>query len=137
MQALVDSLVSLLLLEAALLKRHEKIAREPSPAYDPSWVIDADKFSASVFYLEEITANFHVINSSLQQSITSVVSFTMATAVAAIETRHKNKMLALRKLIEKSLLLKEFPFANPAPDLDAAPKALPGADFLPKTSAES
>ena len=45
-------------------------------------------------------------------------------------------MLALREMIEKFLLLREFPSITPPPDLDASLKALPGADSLPKTTTE-
>ncbi len=60
----------------------------------------------------------------------------MATAVAAIQGKHENEILALREMIEKSLLLRESPSATPPPDPDAAPKALLGADSLPKVLTE-
>ncbi len=136
LQAFVDSLIPPFLLEPALLKRHTRTAKEPSPSYNPSWLTDADKFPAVVSRFEEITANSRVMDSSLQQSIANAVSSAMATAVAAIQTMHENEMLTLREMIEKSLLLKESPSATPPPDPDAAPKALSGADSLPKASAE-
>ncbi len=136
MQTFVDSLVPPFLLEPALPKRRTKTAREPSPSYDPSWLTDTDKFPAAISRFEEITADSQVMDSSLQQSITNVVSSAVATAVATIQGKHENEILALRKMIEKSLLLRESPSATPPPDPDAAPKALPGADSLSKVSTE-
>ena len=76
------------------------------------------------------------MNSSFQQSITSAVTSAVATAVADIQAKHKYEMLSLRKMIEKSLLLRESPSATPSPDLDATPKAYLGRDSLLKTTTE-
>ncbi len=72
------------------------------------------------------------MDSFLQQSITNAVSFAVAIAVIAIQTKHMNEMLALQEMIEKSLLLQESPSTTPPPDPDASPKALPAADSLLK-----
>ncbi len=74
------------------------------------------------------------MDSSLQQSITSVVTSAVAIAVSSIQAKHESEMLSLREMIEKSLLLRESPSATPPPDPDASPKALPPADSLPKTT---
>lgn len=76
------------------------------------------------------------MDSSLQWSITSAVLSAMATAVAAIQAKHKNEMLSIWEMFEKSLLLGESPSATPPPDCDATPKSLSGGDSLPKASIE-
>ena len=136
MQAFVDSLIPPFLLEPSLPKRRTRAAREPSPSYDSSWLTDADKFPATVSRFEEITANSEIMDSSLQQSITSVVASAVATAVSSIQAKHESKMLSLREMIEKSMLLRESSSATPPPDPDATSKTLPGGDLLPKTSTE-
>lgn len=73
------------------------------------------------------------MDSSLQQLITSAVTSVIAIAIASIQAKHDSEMLSLREMIEKSLLLRESPFATPLPNLDAAPKAHPVIDALPKT----
>lgn len=106
------------------------------PSYNPSWLTNADRFPATVSYFKEIIANSQVMDSSLQQSITSAVLFAVATTVTAIQAKHVNKMLAFREIIEKSLLLQDFPSATPPPDPDPSPKTLSIADSLPKTTTE-
>ena len=113
-----------------------RAAREPSPSYNSFWLTDPDKFPAAVFHFKEIIANSQVIDSSLQQFITGVVSSAVVTAVTAIQTKHENKMLSLWEMIEKFLLLKESPSATPPLNPDATPKVLPGGDSLPKASTE-
>lgn len=81
-------------------------------------------------------ANFQVIDSSFQQSITSAVLSTVTTAIAIVKTKHKNKMLSLQEIIKKSLLLRESFFTTPPPDSDATPKALLGGDSLLKVLIE-
>ena len=98
--------------------------------------MDTDKFPATVASFKELIANSQVMDSSLQQSITSVVLSAIATAVAAIQAKHKNKMLSLWEMIEKSLLLKESLSAAPPPNPNGSPKALPGGDSLMKASAK-
>lgn len=62
-----------------------------------------------------------------------MVTFVVATAIASIQIKHNSEMLSLRKMIEKSLFLKESLFATPLPNMDATPKAHPVNDTLPKT----
>lgn len=62
--------------------------------------------------------------------------FAVATAVAAIQAKLKNKMLSLSEMIEKSLLLKEFFSTTLSPDPDATSKSLSGGDSLSKASTE-
>ncbi len=134
LQAFVNSLLSLLLLKPALPKCCTRATREPLPSYDCSWLIDPDKFPAAMSRFEEIIANSQVIDTSLQQSITSAVLSAFVIAVAAIQAKHENEMLSLWEMIEKSLLLKESLSNTPPPDLNAIPKALLAGDSLPKAS---
>ncbi len=73
------------------------------------------------------------MDSSLQQSIANAVTSVVATAVTSIQTKYDSEILSLWEMIEKSLLLREFPSATPPPDLDTTPKAYPVNDTLPKT----
>lgn len=76
------------------------------------------------------------MDSSLQQSIANAVLSIVAIAIVAIQTKHKNEMLTLQEMIEKSLVLRESPSATPLSDPDAVSKAFFGADSLPKVLAE-
>ncbi len=76
------------------------------------------------------------MDSSLQQSISSAIVSIVATAVSSIQAKYETKILSLRKMIEKSLLLRESPSATPPPDPDATPKTLLGSDPLPKALTE-
>lgn len=62
------------------------------------------------------------MDSAFQQSITNIVISTVATAVAAIQTKYESEMLSLRGMIEKSLLLRDSLLTIPLPDLDASTK---------------
>lgn len=42
-------------------------------------------------------------------------------------------MLALQEMIKKTLLLRDFSFSTPLPNIDAAPKAYSATNFLLKT----
>ena len=136
LQAFLDSLVPLLLLEPAVPKRCIRTAREPLPSYDLFWFTDADKFPATVSCFEKITVNSQIMDSSFQQSITSAVASAVATAVASIQAKHKSDILSLREMIKKSLLLRQSLSAIPSSDPDAIPKAFSGGDPLPKASTE-
>ena len=81
-------------------------------------------------------ANSQVMDFSLQQSISNAVSSAVAAAVAAMQAKHENEMLSLRKMIEKSLLLRESPSPTPPPDPDTTPKILPAGDPVAKASTE-
>lgn len=131
--AFIDSFVPCLLLEPVLSKRCTRTSREPSSSYKSFWLTDIDKFPATVFCFEEIPTNSPVMDFSLQQSITNAVSSAMATAIAAIQTKHKSKMFALRKRIKKSLLLTNSTSATLIPNSDTALKTFLDSDFLPKT----
>ncbi len=117
-------------------KKTRAVASTSFRFYNPSWFTDTDKLPTTVVCFKEIITNSQIMDSSLQQFITSAVTFAVATTVAAIQAKHKNEMLSLREMIEKSLLLRESPFATPPPDPDATAKALPGGDSLPKITTE-
>lgn len=66
-------------------KRRIRAAKSASSHfYDTSWLTDTDKFPKTVAHFKEITANSQIIDSCLQQSITSAVTFVVATTVTAI-----------------------------------------------------
>ena len=138
LQRLVERVAASNLLSSPLLEAPKRKARAvasvSSRFYDPFWLMDTDKFPATVAHFEEIITNSQMMDSSLQQSIISAVTSAVATAVAAIQAKHENEMLALRKMIEKSLLLRESPSATSLPNPDALSKALLAADSLPKAT---
>lgn len=52
--------------------------------YDSSWLTNADKFPEAIARFKEVIANSQIMDSSLQQSIASVVTFAIAIAVTSI-----------------------------------------------------
>lgn len=70
----------------------------------------------------------------VKESIISVVTSAITATVDTMQAKHKEKMFALREIIEKSLLLRKSPFPIPLPSLIATPKAYPGANSLSKTT---
>lgn len=74
------------------------------------------------------------MDSAFQQLIMSAVTSAVATAVAAIQTKHESKMLSPREMIEKSLLLSDSPLTTPPPNLDASAKMSTPADNPIKTA---
>ena len=73
---------------------------------------------------------------TFEQSIASAVTSAVAAAVDKIKTKHKEEMLALREMIEKSLLFMDSSSSTPPSNRDAAPKADPATDFLSKAATE-
>ena len=71
---------------------------------------------------------------TVEQSIVSTVTSAIAAAVDVIQTKHKEEMLALREMIEKSLLLREFSSSTSPPDPNASSKALPPVDLQSKAT---
>lgn len=57
----------------------------------------------------------------------------VTTAVASIQTKHNSNMFSLRKMIEKSPLVRESLCVIFLPDLDAILKAHPVNNTQPKT----
>lgn len=76
------------------------------------------------------------IDPSIQQSIASAVTFAVATVIAAVQVNHDDNILSLRKLIKKSLLLKNSPSPTPLLNPDTASKALSSANTFPKALIE-
>lgn len=70
------------------------------------------------------------MDSAVEQSIASAIT----VAIAAIQTKHKEEILALREMIEKSLLLRDSVSSTPLPNLNASSKALPPTDLQLKTT---
>lgn len=95
-----------------IFKRNTKAAKTAAfRFYDNFWLTNTDTFLQAVVCFEKITTRSQDMDSSIQQSIISVVTSTMTTAVAAIQANYKGKMLFLYEIIEKSLFLKDSPSA--------------------------
>lgn len=113
LQAFVDRIAATEPINPPLLdipKRKTRVAVSASSYfYDSSYLIDADMFFEVVIYFEEIIANSQTIDSSLQQLIISVVTFTVAIAVTSIQAKHDNEILSLWDMIAKFLLVIESP----------------------------
>ena len=71
---------------------------------------------------------------AVKQSIASAVTSAVTAAIDAIQAKHKEEMLALREMIEKSLLLKDSASSTPPPDLNASSKLSPPAHFPSKST---
>lgn len=99
LQRLVDRIAITELLNFPLLDTLKKKIRVAASAsscfYDPSWLINTDKCPVAVAHFDKIITNFQVLDSFFQQSITSVVTSAVATAIAAIQTKYENEMLSL------------------------------------------
>lgn len=134
LQAFVDFLIPLFLLELALLKCRTKIARESSSSYDLSWLTDADKFPTTISRFEEITASL-AMDSTIQHSISSAITSVVAAVMAFAQAKHKEDILALREMIEKALLLRESGSSTPPFDPNASSKLASLAE-LPTKSTE-
>ncbi len=52
--------------------------------YDSSWLTNADKFPETITRFKEVIANSQIMDSSLQQSIASAVTFAIAIAITFI-----------------------------------------------------
>ena len=116
-----------------LVKKNIKAARAAvSHFYTSSWLTNIDKFLRAIAWFKKITICSQNIDSSIQKSITSAMTSAIAPAVDAIQAKHKSKMLSLRKIIEKSLLFRDFPLFIPLPDPDAVAKAYFSTNSLPK-----
>lgn len=116
LEELVDCVDAIELINLSFLdvsKRKIRIATfASSHFYNSFWLTNADKFAKVVAYFEKIIANSQILDSELQQSITSAVTSAVITPVAAIQAKHKNEMFFLQEMIKKSLLLKKSPFAT-------------------------
>lgn len=137
-QKLVNRLAATMRIDSHLLDVPKKKIRitafASSRFYDSSYLIDGDKFPATISRFKEMTANFQGMDLSLQQLITKAVIFAVATAVVTIQGKHKSEMLFLREMIMKSLLLRNSPSTNSPPNPNASPKAHLGTDSLSKTT---
>lgn len=89
-------------------KKKIRVARSDfSHFYKAFWLTDVDKFLEPVARFGYITTKSQVMNSSIQQFITSAVISTITIAVATILTKHKDQMLSFREIIKKSLFLQD------------------------------
>lgn len=60
--------------------------------------------------------------------------FAVTTTIAAIQTKHKDEIISLCKIIEKSLLLKDSPLATFLLDLNTFIKVFTPNNALPKST---
>ena len=134
LRAFVDSLVPPLFLEPALPKRRTRTTRELLPSYNPSWLIDKDKFPAEVSRFKAITAP-PAIDPTIQQLIFSAVTSAIAAAMAFAQAKHEEDMLVLREMIKNALLFRESGSSIPPSNPNASSKLAPPAD-LPTKSTE-
>lgn len=88
LQRLVNCIATINLINLHLLDVSKKKTRLTAFAfsrfYDSFWLTDVDKFLKVVAHFEEITASSLVMHFFFQQSITSAVTFIIATTVATI-----------------------------------------------------
>ena len=71
---------------------------------------------------------------AVEQSIASAVTSAVTAAVDAIQAKHKEEMLALQEMIEKSLFLKDSTSSTPPLDPNASSKAFPPTDLQSKAT---
>lgn len=88
LQKLIERIAIIGFLNLSLLnvskRKIRTVASASSHFYDFSWLIDTDKFPVAVACFEKIIANSQIMESSLQQSITSVVTSVIAITVAVV-----------------------------------------------------
>ena len=77
-----------------------------------------------------------MMDPAIQHSISNAVTSAVAAALASVQIKHEEEMLALYKIIEKALLLRESGSSTPPSDPNASSKLSPPAD-LPSKSTES
>lgn len=66
---------------------------------------------------------------TVKQSVVNAVTSTVAAAVSAIQTKHKEKMPALQEIIEKFLFFRDSSFFTSPPNLNTFSKAFFLVDF--------
>lgn len=77
-------------------KRKTKVAVSASSCfYDFFWLTNTNKFPRVVAHFNKIIANSQIMDSSLQQSIISTVTFAVATAIAAVQAKYESEMFSL------------------------------------------
>ena len=122
-------------------KRKTRTAQASSSRfYSDSWKVFTVLFEQAVSHFKMLVTGYNLptadMDPTVEQSIASIVTSAMAAAVDVIQTKHSEEMLALREMIEKSLLLRDSSSSTPSPNLDAAPKAYPATESLFKVSSE-
>ena len=71
---------------------------------------------------------------AIQHSISNAVTSAVAATLASAQTKHKEEMLALCKMIEKALLLRESGSSTLPSDSNASSKLFPSADLPSKST---
>lgn len=111
-----------------------KVAKNVCLSYDITWLTSTNSYLRAVLCFQDLT--FYKLPFAMdlfvQQSISSAVTSAISIAIAAIQAKYDENMLTLCKLIKRFLLLKDFPFITPSPNLDATTKALLSIDTLLK-----
>lgn len=72
------------------------------------------------------------MNSAVEQLIANAVTSVITVTINIIQARHKEKMLALREMIKKSLLLRDFSSFTSLSNPNTSSKALPSTNFQSK-----
>lgn len=87
-----------------------------------------------------LVTDYHLLTAdmdpTIEQSIANAVIFAITVTIDAIQTKYKEEILALREMIEKFLLLRNFSTSILPPNLDAAPKTYLATDSLSKALTE-
>lgn len=102
-----------------------------SPFYNSFQLTDNNIFQQAVSCFETIILYIFFllfqsfIDLMIKQSIVSDVTCAIIAAIDRIGTKHKKEMLALQKIIKKSLLLRDFAFSTLFPNPNTFSKALP------------
>lgn len=140
LQDLIDCIAATKVKDPPLFDVSKKRTRATRSAsshfYDAFLLTDVDKFPKAVACFEEIAANSQIMDSSIQQSIISVVTFAVAIAVASFQVKYIGKIFSLYEIIEKSLLLRDSSSATPSLDPNAIPKIHPDVESLSKALTE-
>lgn len=105
-------------------------------SYDVAWLINTNFYLDAVSLFQELTSGIFLpaIDLAVQHLISSAVTSAVAAAMASAQTKHKEKMLALRKMIEKTLLLRESGSSTPPLDPNASSKLSSPADLPSKST---
>lgn len=113
-----------------------RVARDPLPSYNVNWLINTNFYSNAISQFQELTSDVlpPAIDPVIQHLISNAVTSAIAAVMTSVQTKHKEEMLAIRKMIEKSLLLREFGSSTPPPDLNTSSKVFLPADLQLKST---
>ena len=123
--------MSFLILEPILPKRCTRAAKKLLPSYNIVWLISTKFYLDAVSLFQEFIFGmaFCAIDPIIYYSISSTITSAVATALAFAQTKHKEKMLALREMIEKAMLLRESSSPTPPSNPNMSSKLYLPADL--------